>query len=380
MPDSSAGTRANAAGTQARARSPRLLAGLAMGLSLLATLGVLELGLRLLAGDLAALPDPGAGLRMVGHRYPGSHDPELGFVPTPGAAPDNPWNTTVTITPEGVRSNGASPAPRGIPIVAVGDSFTFGDEVDDDETWPARLEARLGRPVVNGGVFGYGLDQITLRSERLLERFPDADTLIVSLIPDDVRRCEYAYRYAWKPYFEIEDGALALRNVPVPAPHEGPPGEPAWRRALRWSLLADRVMRRIDREDWLLPDSVRAHRQGVDVARLLVDRLAEHARRRGHRLLLMLQWHPAWDGDPALPVLERAAAQGIEVLQLQDALRRDSRSRAIAEDPLFHLTERPDGRYEVGHMTPLGNDVVARLLAERLGEPGRALRGALPAQ
>jgi hypothetical protein len=38
----------------------------------------------------------------------------------------------------------------------VGDSFTFGDQVSADETWPACLEATLHRGVDNGGVFGYG--------------------------------------------------------------------------------------------------------------------------------------------------------------------------------------------------------------------------------
>lgn len=337
-----------------------------MGVSLVGTLAVLELALRIQSGSLSALPDPGGALRMVGARYPGSHDPYFGYVPTPGAAPQNPWNTTVTITPEGVRSNGDGPAPEGVPIIAVGDSFTFGDEVSDAETWPAQLERQLGRPVINGGVFGYGLDQITLRSEALLERFPSADTLIVSLIPDDVNRCEYAYRYAWKPYFEIAQGELVLRNVPVPAPHEGAKEEPVWRRAIRWSLLADQVMRRLDPDGWLLPDSVRVHRQGVDVARLLVDRLADHAERRGHRLVLMLQWHPAWDGDPAAPVLERAAERGVEVLRLEPRLRAELKNGFESASQLFRLTKRGAGSYEVGHMSPLGNSRVADYLAERL--------------
>jgi len=345
-----------------------------MLVSLIGTLAAVEVALRLQRGSLTSLPNPGGRVRMVGERYPGSHDLELGFVPTPGDAPRNPWNTEVTITTAGLRSNGEGAAPDGAPILTVGDSFTFGDEVSDFETWPAQLERRIDRPVLNGGVFGYGLDQITLRSEALLERFPSADTLIVSLIPDDVSRCEYAYRYAWKPYFEIEDGALVLRNVPVPAPHQGPPEEALWRRAVRWSLLADFVMRRLDPEGWLVPDSVRVHRQGVAVARLLVDRLADHAERRGHRLLLMLQWHPGWDGRPAAPVLERAAERGVEVIQLESLLRSDIQAASDDATRFFNLNPRPDGSYEVGHMTALGNARVAHYLAERLAtlQGGRA--------
>ena len=137
----------------------------------------------------------------------------------------NVWGRTVTIDADGLRENGRA-RPSGTPILVLGDSFTFGDEVDDADTWPAQLEARLGRPVLNGGVFGYGLDQMVLRGEQLLDGAARAsDVVILSVLPEDVLRCEFSYRYAWKPYFAIEGGRLALRNVPVPQPHEGPPGE-----------------------------------------------------------------------------------------------------------------------------------------------------------
>ena len=39
---------------------------------------------------------------------------------------------------------------------------------------------------------------------------------MVSLISDDVKRCEQSKRYSALPWFDVVDGALALRNVPVP--------------------------------------------------------------------------------------------------------------------------------------------------------------------
>jgi lysophospholipase L1-like esterase len=42
-------------------------------------------------------------------------------------------------------------------ILALGDSFTFGFGVEDDQTWPAQLQRQLGVEVVNGGVMGWGL-------------------------------------------------------------------------------------------------------------------------------------------------------------------------------------------------------------------------------
>src|SRR5690606_25037038 len=115
------------------------------------------------------------------------------------------WGTRVTIDADGFRGNGP-PAPPGRPVLAVGDSFTFGDQVDDDETWPAYLERILQRPVRNGGVFGYSLAQAVLRAEEEVPRL-GADWLVVSFIPDDIVRCELAKRYAPLPWFSVVDGA-----------------------------------------------------------------------------------------------------------------------------------------------------------------------------
>ncbi len=51
-------------------------------------------------------------------------------------------------------------------IVAIGDSFTYGLGVEDDETFAARLGVLLGGDVANLGVNGYGVDQAILMWER----------------------------------------------------------------------------------------------------------------------------------------------------------------------------------------------------------------------
>jgi lysophospholipase L1-like esterase len=345
---------------------PRLLALLAVLLSTAATLLAIEAFLRIRHGALTALPSPAAGtLRMVGARYPGAHDPLLGWVPDPAASGRaNPWHTTVTIEPSGVRSNGAPPPP-GVPILAVGDSFTFGDEVDDAETWPAQLERMLGRPVVNGGVFGYGLDQITLRAEALLDLVP-ADTLIVSVIANDVLRCEFAYRYAWKPYFDVVDGALALRNVPVPEPHRGAPDEGALVRWLRRSFLADLVMRRLDPLGWPVPDSLRAHERGEAVAPLLLARLADAAAARRVALLLLVQWAPGHGDAPLKGLLAAAAARDVPVLRIEPRLRRLLAAGGVPLHALFTIHAQAGRPRAPGHMTAEGNRVVAEAVAAEL--------------
>lgn len=336
------------------------------------TLAVLEVALRVYKGaGLRDVPDPTAGVSMIGRAYPGSFDADLGYVPTPGARASNPiWHTQARIDGNGVRSNGAGrPAATGAPIVAVGDSFTYGDEVDDRDTWPAALERVLSRPVINGGVFGYGLDQSVLRSESLLDDFP-ADRLIVALIADDIDRCEYAYRYAWKPYFDVERGRLVRRNDPVPAPEVLPPGERGVRRWLRASFLADFVLRRLDPSGWLVRGSVRVHHQGEAVSALLVDRLADRAEARGHDLLILIQWHPGADSRRVLPLVARARSRGVDVLALESPLRNALDAPGAALSDLFHV-RRVDGREQVGHMTAEGNHLVAAAVAAHLAQDSR---------
>jgi hypothetical protein len=332
--------------------------------SVVATLGLAELALRARAATLFGRPDPGGAIRMVGSRYPGMHDDTLGWVPSPGVHEHNAWGTRVEILPGTTRSNGAPPPP-GRPVLAVGDSFTFGDEVDDADTWPAQLERALAVPVVNGGVFGYGLDQIALRAEALLAA-GDASALVVNIVPNDVLRCEYAYRYAWKPWFTVEDGALVLEGVPVPPPDQAPPAEPPPRRWLRWSFLADLLYRRLDPEDWLLPDSLRVHRRGVEVGALLIDRIAALAREREVPLLFVVTWYPRSSPEPAKPVVARARALGVDVLVLEPLLRHLLGPGGARIPDLYKVHAKPGQPLDVGHMTPRGNAIVAAAIAERL--------------
>jgi hypothetical protein len=216
--------------------------------------------------------------------------------------------------------------------------------------------------VLNGGVFGYGLDQMVLRGEQLLEGAASAsDVVILSVLPEDVLRCEFSYRYAWKPYFEIEGGQLALRNVPVPQPHEGPPGESLLRRVLRHSFVADRAFRLLDPDGWGVPDSVRVHRDSGEVARLLIDRFA--ARMRGDRraALLVIQWQPNSVNAPIAELTGRAHERAIPVLDLRPVLEPIVRARGVGAAFRVHLERHRQPA--VGHMNREGNRAAAEAIA-----------------
>src|SRR5262249_7733084 len=130
-------------------------------------------------------------------------DELLGYVPREGfSATMNvlPWHGgKLTIRKDGFRSNGSVP-PLPADVLVVGDSYTFGDQVSDNETWPACLERKLGRGVDNGGVTGYGTAQALRRASlKLAEK--SYTTLVLSTLvgPLDWNfgRDRLSYRGGW---------------------------------------------------------------------------------------------------------------------------------------------------------------------------------------
>jgi hypothetical protein len=301
---------------------------------------------------------------LIRRAFPAAHDPLLGYVPRAGySGDDNVWRTRVTIRADGLRSNGERARPPGPgSILAVGDSFTFGDQVSDRETWPAQLEELLQRPVLNGGVFGYGFDQTVLRAEQLLERF-EVERVVCSLIADDLTRCELSRRYTPKPWFALAGDGLELRGVPVPDTSAENTLDRQWlRRAMGHSALLDVLLWNGAPSWWVgQAPEVREHPRGagLTLGKRLVERLARQCAARNVPLLLVLQAQAAElgpaDSVHAAELLAHGERLGIATLDL------DRRYRALsASDPAFH------DEFFAGHMTAAGNRWVAEQIAGAL--------------
>jgi len=328
---------------------------ISMAIGICLTTLVLELALRIYDGKMLQFESltPESQNRVGFMAY----DSRLGWVPRPGQR-GGTW--TANIDASGLRSNGRSILTTSRPILAVGDSFTFGDEVEDSETWAARLEVVLNKRVLNAGVGAYGIDQAVLRAELLLDKYLP-DVVILSFISDDINRTEfsnypYAYGRGWKPYFEFEDGSLRLRNVPVPQ-------EPArlrfraLRHVLGYSLLANAVLSRTAHQWWKgFPIIERIHTDGENVSVELLVRLDNLTKARGGRFIaIAFATYGRIGGDVRLPiVINRAREQGIEVLDLSiETLKRKP-------DELRNLF-RPGGHY-----SPEMNNWIAERIAEFL--------------
>jgi hypothetical protein len=147
------------------------------------------------------------------------YDPTLGWTNLPGYESDERVPFRVRINAQGLRGerDTAPAAAPGVTRIAVlGDSTTFGEEVDDAHTVPAHVEAALpGTEVLNFGVHGYGAGQMMLLLEARVFDFEPDVVVVVYLALDIFRDTEAAFVHA-KPVFALEEGRVAVRNVPVP--------------------------------------------------------------------------------------------------------------------------------------------------------------------
>lgn len=335
----------------------------------------LEIGLRA-ADGLPLLPDR----NLIAHRADlltvhqmNDYDPALGWRLRSGVA-SNPGNPAASFTTceHGIRSNVAgacAPIPSGA-ILAVGDSFTAGSEVGDAQSWPAALERVLGRPVVNAAAGAWGSDQIVLRARQLAPVLAPS-AVIVSFLDQDILRAAFKlYGGGAKPWFTVEPQRLApgeetaSPQFRVLVPHDIPvPQHSARGRGLGWlrgaggySHVLDAVMMRTAPAWWLLKpaDYVAVDNDPVEVSCLLLRQLRP--------ALFVLQWGGDQGRAPARPeharrILECTAQARIPTLDLWDALHAAPDLRAL------YVMQPDDG---FGHMSAVGNELVAHLIAEAL--------------
>lgn len=131
----------------------------------------------------------------------------------------------------------------------LGDSFTYGLGVGDDETWGAHLAKLTGDETINTAVAAHSIDQSLLMWENEAQTYKP-DTVILGYAIDKFFTNPLEIRNLPKPWFSIEHGALQLHGVPVPAPETLPESGRLQRpfslrivEATRW--LANRIKSRI---------------------------------------------------------------------------------------------------------------------------------------
>lgn len=299
------------------------------------------------------------------------YDEELGWVNVPGRREDDMYGPGValTINSQGFRGDRdfADRVPDGfVRIVCLGDSFTLGYGVGDDETWCAQLAALDPRlETVNMGQGGYGVDQAYLWYAR------DGDLrhqiLVLAVIAEDFRRMldDVFYGYG-KPVLRVAGDQLVTANVPVP------------RRGYRFPWLTQNLdlaaqLRSVELARTLLGSrgpaqpTIDEERLGR-LTRAVLRELSARVRERGARTLIVYlptrEEYTSAHLESWVPFIARhAREQGLPLLDLRQALRQLPPRRV---DALFIPQGALTYPHAAGHYTAEGNAWVARQLYARL--------------
>lgn len=258
-------------------------------------------------------------------------------------------------------------------ILAVGDSFTAGSEEADDGSWPAALERRLEEPVLNGGVGGYGVDQIILRAEKLAGKL-SPKIVIYSFLDEDILRSAYEIYGGYKPYFVLtDDDGLELRGVPV---EKVPPMLDrlgTLRAVFGHSKMVHDAMTALFPVWWIGRElsfrQVSTNEESVTIACRLMARVRRNAETYGFEPYFILQYggdrvatgRRSWYAEQTIQCMREA---GKRVLDSFDALHTVSQTDFEAFRKLYN--ERPAERAgpRFGHMSAAGNDFIADLIVE----------------
>ncbi|MBM3845813.1 MAG: hypothetical protein FJ405_05955 [Verrucomicrobia bacterium] len=318
-------------------------------------------------------------------------DPELGWVLSPGASGNHrhhDFSASYTIGPLGFRHDPAIGQPPKQPFTAVlGDSFTFGLGVADNETFVHHLNNAFDQKhqFLNCGVPGYSTDQELLIAEReVIALKPERILLMVCLandLIDNLRPVPMQVNQA-KPWFELSSDVLVLKGVPIESGFatSALPGDlmvnvfgsdyvtGSMRNRLDWRFI---LFRKFASVVWPHPDL----RPGLAAATLnsqtlfwaLVERLREKATRIGSRLEICLLPGKTMVKAPHSP-------QGSYQVHLRDALLAEAKKRGIrAHHPSMNNHKAAPTPSESslffpndGHFTPEGHRVVADELRLKL--------------
>lgn len=342
--------------------------------SIVATLLVLEGGLRLFwsgyylkVSKAYATPDLQRGWRNKPNVHIPWGEPEFSTMVT-----HNSWGYRgPEITKERVEGR--------FRIFALGDSFTYGVGVQDDETFSARLEQMDPTlELINAGVNGYGTSQelLVLRDEALAFQ---PDLVLVGFFWNDAAN---TYLRGF-PDFELENGEIRFTPQKEPETPQATAAPPARRSLLRHSyayrFLSDRIKMVRFHAKLALGVAIEDTRLGSDqqdpaweLTLALLGELDRLAREGGANTLLVLipdqvQVQKDWvitglqpaDYDVQERLHEWAAGSGVAVLDLLPGL---AAEYARDPTPLYYRKDR--------HLNARGHAVAARLIYEELDRRG----------
>src|SRR5262245_736480 len=239
-------------------------------------------------------------------------------------------------------------------IVILGDSFTFGDEVNDNETYSYYLQEMLTQTeVINMGVHGYGHDQmlILLREEGIKY---EPDIVILGFLGLDMSRNLLQFRDFAKPRFVLTRSQLKLTGTPVPTPED----------ILKW--------------DWARPRS-------IDILSLLSHALKKSSgiQKREMETITtailneMVTVSESIHAIPILAYLPRGREVAMPIAKTEDekyifsVCQSNRKAKCFSTRPHFADRIAKGERFKTGgHWDPTGHRVIAQAIKDYLIDEG----------
>ncbi len=349
-------------------------------LALACTFLPLEAGYRYYHGEKILNLENYTQRKYFNTSQPSQYDPFMGWTLKPNEQMVTKWDKQVTTLDFGLRSNGGPRPENEKSILVVGDSFAFGDQVSDNETWSAVLEKNTGIPVLNGGVCGYGIDQMIHRAEELVPQLRP-DILIVGIIPADVARTSCLELYGVpKPYYTLTYGKLEHQTGHMESFFNAPlPEETTKWKILGYSYLLSSVFFKSSVPLFYKNPYKFAHDKGLKVSRLLLDKLLGLKEDFDVQVVLLLQYklkniyyRLELDDDGIVEISDKKEAVGDMIELAKHA--HDMGLMVMDTYDIFREVYEKDGgeglaRMYEGHFSPKGNETVAKFIARRLKDP-----------
>jgi hypothetical protein len=245
------------------------------------------------------------------------------------------------------RTPGVDPEEPEETIVFLGCSFTYGEGVEDEESLPAQVAARVPRAkVLNFGFSGYGPHQMlaNLESGRVERLCPTPPRRVIfQMIPDQVRRVRGWVKYhPHAPRYVLREGRVR---------REGNLDDSWWSRVVISNLWKSMIFHRI-----VGPRLV--GKSDVELAAAIIKQSAEEVSRRfpGCEFHVLYWNHPV--ERLAVPVRRKLEEAGLHL-------------HSVEEEIPELLSIR--GKYRIkhdGHPTPETHRLLAEYVCrEILGEP-----------
>jgi hypothetical protein len=324
--------------------------------------------------------------RSLAERRHTKYDADLGWVNEPNVYIPDMYGPGVYLktNAQGFRNDHdiATAVPQGkARVVCSGDSFTLGYGVDNAHTWCELLSVLDPRlETVNMGQGGYGIDQAYLWYKRDAANIEHQVQLLAFITDDFYRMLHDSFEVYAKPILEVENGALVVKNVPVPRRDYYFP----WitenienLKSLRTVEFLNRVLRRISAST--LGSRQLTRREKDEEARKILGKVLEDLKRineqRSSKLVLVYlptvgelegkgpehQWTDPEEWTKFLE--EESKSLEIPLINLFPEF------RSLPDNEMVHLfIPKGDLPYPgaAGHFNKAGNELVAKVIHDQV--------------